>query len=87
MTPNSRTLTAIYHRKWIESWNANASIPQRPDRNKPALPGSFEKQLSRSSILDRLTVNRIRSESGRLYDLKLKSADQLVGRARNNIWT
>jgi hypothetical protein len=76
MTLDSGTLTAIYLRKWIESWNAEASILQRPDRNKLALPGSFEKQFSRSSIFDRLTVNRIRSESGKLCDLKLKSSRQ-----------
>jgi hypothetical protein len=42
--------------------------------NKLALPGIFEKQFSRSTIVDRLTVNRIRSQSGRAFDLKLKSS-------------
>jgi hypothetical protein len=52
--------------------NAESEHSTGPDRNKLALPGSFEKQFSRSSILDRLSVNRMRSESGRPLDLKLK---------------
>jgi len=77
--PDSRTLTAIYLRNRIESSNANATIPGHPDRNKLALPGSFEKQFSRSEILDRLTVNRIRSQSGRLFELKPKGSRPIIG--------
>ena len=57
LSPDPRALTAIYLRNRIESWSANANIPQHRDRNELALPGlpgtlwTFEKQFSRSTML------------------------------------
>lgn len=74
----SRNLTAF-----LIAWNTNAKVHQHQGlSNKLALPGTFEKQLSRSTMLNRLTVNRIRSQSGRIFDLNSNPPavnDQWVG--------
>jgi hypothetical protein len=80
MMQKSRNLTAF-----LIAWNTNAKVHQHQGlSNKLALPGTFEKQLSRSTILNHLTVNRIRSQSGRVFDLKLKSSRRQRPMGRSN---